>query len=378
MIELALRSVSKSFGAGIALRGLDLTVRPGELMALLGPSGCGKTTTLRLVSGLDRPSGGNILFDGVDVADRAVQRRNVGMVSQRFALFPHMSVERNISYGLRVRGLSRGEISRRVAEMVAAVQLDGLCQRFPSQLSGGQMQRVAIARTLVTNPGLLLLDEPLVSLDAQLRTDLRGFIRDLQRRAQVTTLLVTHDQVEAMEMADRIAVMFEGRVAQCDTPQTIFRQPASVEVARFVGAANILDGEVVAKDGRPAIRSGLGVIEAESIAAHRSGDHVSFMVRPESVGLTKAGSGAGDRLSGRIVSVSFHGQSVSYGVDVRGSLLRVDDLSRRVLAVGQPVDLAIDPDVVWVFPCLPKNGVQPNDRINPNPRNETLSPCLAE
>ena len=353
MTKLALQAVSKTFGTGKALQDLDLTVRPGELMAVLGPSGCGKTTTLRIVAGLDMPSSGRILFDAVDVSDRPAQVRNVGFVSQRYALFPHMSVERNISYGLRVRGVPKQDIARRVDEMVAAVQLDGLCQRFPAQLSGGQMQRVALARTLVTNPGLLLLDEPLASLDAQLRADLRGFIRALQQRSEVTTLLVTHDQAEAMEMADRIAVMFDGRVVQCGTPREIFSRPASVEVARFVGTANILHGEVLAREGGPAIRSGIGVIAAPSVDGHKCGDRVTFMLRPETVMLTEAGSGAGDHLAGHVIAASFHGQSVSYEIDVSGMRLRVDDLSRRVLKVGQPVELAIDPHSIWVFPRLP-------------------------
>lgn len=352
MIELAMQAVSKTFGAGMALQDLDLTVRPGELMAVLGPSGCGKTTTLRIISGLDTPSSGQILFDGVDVSDRPAQVRNVGFVSQRYALFPHMSVERNISYGLRVRGVPKQDIARRVDEMVAAMQLDGLCQRFPAQLSGGQMQRVALARTLIANPGLLLLDEPLASLDAQLRADLRGFIRGLQQRTEVTTLLVTHDQAEAMEMADRIAVMFDGRVVQCGTPREVFSQPANVEVARFVGAANILDGEVFARDGQPAIQSGLGVIATPSVGGHQCGDRVTFMLRPETVMLTEVGGGQTGQLAGRVLAASFHGQSVSYEIDVNGMRLRVDDLSRRVLTVGQPVELAIDPHSVWVFPRL--------------------------
>ncbi|MDO8358682.1 MAG: ABC transporter ATP-binding protein [Devosia sp.] len=352
MIELALQAVSKTFGAGQALQDLDLTVRPGELMAVLGPSGCGKTTTLRVISGLDTPNSGKILFDGVDVRDRPAQDRNVGLVSQRYALFPHMSVERNISYGLRVRGVPKRDIARRVDELVVAVQLEGLCQRFPAQLSGGQMQRVALARTLITNPGLLLLDEPLASLDAQMRADLRGFIRVLQQRTEITTLLVTHDQAEAMEMADRIAIMFDGRVVQCGTPREVFGQPASVEVARFVGAANILDGEVFVRDGQPAVRSGLGVIATPSVGGHQCGDRVTFMLRPETVMLTEAGSGQTDALVGRVLAASFHGQSVSYEIDVSGMRLRVDDLSRRVLTVGQPVELAIDPHSVWVFPRL--------------------------
>lgn len=376
MIELALQAVSKTFGTGKALQSLDLTVPPGELVAVLGPSGSGKTTTLRIVSGLDMPSGGRVLFDGVDVGNRPAQARNVGLVSQRYALFPHMSVEQNISYGLRVRGVPKRDVARRVEGMTAAMQLDGLCRRFPAQLSGGQMQRVALARTLITNPGLLLLDEPLASLDAQLRADLRGFIRALQQQTGVTTLLVTHDQAEAMEMADRIAIMFNGRIVQCDTPQTVFSRPATAEVAQFLGAANIIDGEVFAREGRPAIRSELGIIDAPIVANHRRGDLVRFMLRPESITLTDAGTTQANPLFGNVLAANFHGPSVTYVVAVGGARLRVDELSRRVLAVGQPVELTIDPHSLWLFPPPPAGeaplcaGLQPNRIQNPTLNDE--------
>lgn len=257
MTQVQLRSISKRFGGFTAIENIDLDIRSGELVALLGPSGCGKTTTLRMIAGLENPTTGEIHFDDRDVSDLRVQDRNVGMVFQRYALFPHMTVEKNIAFGLSVRGTPRSEISDRLDEIIDVVQLGPFRQRFPAQLSGGQMQRVAIARTLITKPSVLMMDEPLANLDTKLRGEMRRFIRTLQQRLGITTIFVTHDQVEAMELADRIAVIFNGHLAQFGPPEDLYRQPVSVDVADFMGASNIFPGTMTGTD---AVKTGFGTL----------------------------------------------------------------------------------------------------------------------
>lgn len=353
MTTLELRGVGKSFGSFVALKDCDLKVHSGELVALLGPSGCGKTTTLRMISGLEVPTHGEILFDGIDVAGRPVQQRNVGMVFQRYALFPHMSVERNVSFGLRVRGVNRSEIDRRVDEILSVVQLQEFRHRFPSQLSGGQMQRVAIARTLVTSPSVLMMDEPLANLDTKLRGEMRSFIRSLQQRLGITTIFVTHDQVEAMELSDRIAVMFGGRIAQYDTPHTVYHQPVSLEVARFVGAPNLFAATVVGGAGRPVLAAPFGRLQVSSLNGHSEGNRVDAMIRPEAVALTEDAAASGT-IPGTVLALDFFGQSITYTVDLGDNItIRVDEMSTRQLAVGQHVGARLPPDKIWVFPVSP-------------------------
>ena len=352
MTALQLRKVGKTFGSFVALKDFNLDVRSGELVALLGPSGCGKTTTLRMISGLEVPSSGRILFDGADVAGKTVQERNVGMVFQRYALFPHMTVERNVSFGLRVRGVDKAEIDRRVDDILSVVQLQDFRHRFPSQLSGGQMQRVAIARTLITNPSVLMMDEPLANLDTKLRGEMRSFIRALQQRLGITTIFVTHDQVEAMELSDRIAVMFGGRIAQYDTPHTIYHRPASLAVARFIGAPNLFEATVVGSEGHPALETPFGRIEVSSLNGHHAGARVDAMIRPEAVTLAE-GAGAPDTIPGTVTALDFFGQSITYAVDLGGPSIRVDEMSTRQVAVGQDVGVHLHPERIWVFPANP-------------------------
>ena len=240
-IAITAEGLAKSFGDTSAVAGLDLAVRPGELLALLGPSGSGKTTLLRLIAGLEAPTGGRILFDGEDTTHLPVQKRRVGFVFQHYALFRHLSVAENIAYGLRVRPRherpSKGEIRRRVADLLDLVQLPGMGGRRPPQLSGGQRQRVALARALAVEPRVLLLDEPFGALDAQVRRDLRRWLREVHERTGHTTLFVTHDQDEALELADRVAILHRGRIEQLGSPDEILDRPASAFVAGFVGEA---------------------------------------------------------------------------------------------------------------------------------------------
>lgn len=242
---MSVHGLTKAFGTTApTVDQVDLDVVPGDLVALLGPSGCGKTTTLKLIAGLLEPTSGDVRFDRVSVLGVPPERRSVAMVFQKPLLFPHMSVGDNVGFGLRMRGVGHAEVDRRVAEMLELVQLPGMQTRRSSQLSGGQEQRVALARALVIEPDLLLLDEPLSQLDANLRVEMRDLVRSIQRAVAVTTLFVTHDQEEAVVLADRIALMLEGRVRQYDQAEAFYRRPATLAVARFFGSANLFAGVV--------------------------------------------------------------------------------------------------------------------------------------
>jgi putative spermidine/putrescine transport system ATP-binding protein len=342
--QVQLKAVRKEFGSFVALEHIDLDIQSGELVALLGPSGCGKTTTLRMISGLDSPTRGEILFDGNDVSDVPVRDRNVGMVFQRYALFPHMSVEKNITFGLRVRDIPAAEISERLEEILEIVQLTAFRHRFPAQLSGGQMQRVAIARTLITKPSVLMMDEPLANLDTNLRGEMRRFIRALQQRFNITTIFVTHDQVEAMELSDRVAVLFDGRLEQFDTPDGIYHRPDKTSVAKFMGASNIVDG-VVADGG---LKTGLQIGGDGTFSA---GSKVKAMVRSEAIRLLKQPEeGAQNQLAGTIRTADFFGATVSYVVQVGDHELNVDEHSSERLEPGTPVYLQLPSNRIWLFP----------------------------
>ena len=347
MTQVRLNSVRKQFGNFVAIENLDLDICSGELVALLGPSGCGKTTTLRMISGLERPSNGAILFDGKDVSEQAVQDRNVGMVFQRFALFPHMSVEKNVAFGPSVRGESKAEIARRLDEILEVVQLTQFRTRFPAQLSGGQMQRVAVARTLITKPSILMMDEPLANLDTKLRVEMRRFIRDLQQQFGITTIFVTHDQVEAMELADRVAVIFDGQLAQYDTPERIYRYPRSLDVADFMGATNIYSGKLLSRNR---VRTALGDIDCPHQNDRSVGDAVQVLLRAEALDMNIGPfKSAGSGLRGRIMARDFFGASVTYRVACNEQEIDVTENARRMLDVGDDVQLEIAPEQVWLL-----------------------------
>ncbi|MGV8988810.1 MAG: ABC transporter ATP-binding protein [Cypionkella sp.] len=347
MTQVQLRAVRKQFGGFTAIENIDLEIRSGELVALLGPSGCGKTTTLRMIAGLEIPTSGAIFFDDRDVSEVRVQDRNVGMVFQRYALFPHMTVEKNIAFGLSVRGIPKPEIATRLDEIIDVVQLAPFRHRFPAQLSGGQMQRVAIARTLITKPSVLMMDEPLASLDTKLRGEMRRFIRTLQQRLGITTIFVTHDQVEAMELADRVAVIFDGHLAQFGRPEDLYRQPVSVEVADFMGASNIYpatltgDGEVV---------TSFGTLKVNHQPGMSSASQVHVMLRNEGIDIHPAeDSGGAHLIKGRIVTRDFCGPSVNYVVECGDARIIVNEQSRRLLDVGINVRLDIPAERIWIM-----------------------------
>ena len=340
---MRIAACGKTFGDGTrALEPVSLDIARGETMVLLGPSGCGKTTLLRMVAGLETPdAGGRIFFNDADVTDVPIERRNVGMVFQSYALFPNMNVAENIAYGLKIRGASAQERKVRVAELVALTGIEGLEHRRIDQLSGGQRQRVALARAVAVRPSVLLLDEPLTALDAALRERLRGELNRLLRTLGITAIYVTHDQAEAMALGDRIVVMRKGTIAQVGAPRDIYFAPAGRFVAEFVGAANILEG--VSGAGALKLRGGWLAIEKTSV----DGPALA-MVRPESIAMVAAGSAS---LTGEVTNVSFVGDrqrlSISGAAD---RPIMVDVPNTLMVKAGDRVGLSVDPSAIRLLP----------------------------
>ena len=320
---LALHGLAKSYGEGKpAVAGIDLAAARGEFLTLLGPSGCGKTTVLRMIAGLVPPSSGRIAIDGADITALPSHQRNMGLVFQNYALFPHLSVARNVAFGLEMRGAERAAIERRVAESLALVRLEGLRRRMPRELSGGQQQRVALARALVIEPSLLLLDEPLSNLDAKLREELRDEIRDIQRRLGITAIFVTHDQVEALTLSDRIAVMNEGRLEQLGTPTEIYERPASEFVAAFIGRTN----RIAATVGEHSLLMA-GALRFAAAATLPAGMAVTAMIRPHRIRLTDeiaAPDSTTNRLRAQVRKVVFAGDVVQCEIAADGVTFLVE------------------------------------------------------
>jgi ABC-type Fe3+/spermidine/putrescine transport system ATPase subunit len=351
-VRVAVRDVVKRFGTTTAVDGATLDVADGELFTLLGPSGCGKTTLLRLIAGFYQPDEGEIRFGDRRVDGLPPYARNIGMVFQNYALWPHMTVRGNITYGLRLRKLAAAEIERRLQHVLQQVNLLGLDGRYPGQLSGGQQQRVALARALVLNPDLLLLDEPLSNLDAKIRVQVRGEIRRLQQALGITTIYVTHDQEEALSLSDRVAVMREGRLQQVATPKALYERPANRFVADFVGTNNLIPG--VCKEhgaGGLLVETPLGMIHARSGAGIAPGARCVLAVRPENVALGRSGDNV---VGGRVAVAAYLGSTLRYDVETpAGLVLRVDVRDawhHQPLAVGQPVHLTFPASVALTLP----------------------------
>jgi len=348
---ISIQGVNVSYGRNHVLKDVSLEVAPGEFFAFLGPSGCGKTTLLRLIAGFVQADSGSVRVGGADITRLPPWKRDVGLVFQNYALWPHLSVRRNVAFGLEERRLPRAEIERRVDGALEIVGLSALGERKPSQLSGGQQQRVALARTLAVEPKVLLLDEPLSNLDAKLRVQVRRELRELQRRLGLTTIFVTHDQEEANTVCDRIAVMSEGVVQQVGTPMGLYTRPAKLFVAGFLGSANILDGEVAGHGAlrRFEIRGG-GSLPLPGDAPALPGAQLVF--RPQDVSLVEDAS-ADAVLQGRVVDREFLGASVRYGVRVGASEVTVDvpfragDTPRES---GAEVRLALRPQAALLLP----------------------------
>ena len=325
-VGVRIEQVNLSYGDNHVLRSIDLDIRPGELFAFLGPSGCGKTTLLRLIAGFNRADSGRVLVGGNDISALPPWKRDIGMVFQSYALWPHMTVARNVAFGLEEKRVPRAEIGPRVAAALELVGLTGLDQRRPAQLSGGQQQRVALARTIAVEPKLLLLDEPLSNLDAKLRVQVRRELRELQQRLGLTTIFVTHDQEEANTICDRIAVMNDGVIQQVGTPKQLYEQPANLFVANFLGTANILEGRI-AGDGASRVFEAPGDLRIPVPPDLKVPPLSKMVFRPQDATIMAAGEAARPgtaRVTGTVSYREFLGSSVRYGVRAGTADIAVD------------------------------------------------------
>ncbi|MBD8616599.1 ABC transporter ATP-binding protein [Pseudomonas putida] len=339
MAFLTLEGLVKNYGTFKAIDGLSLEVQHGEFVALLGPSGCGKTTTLQSIAGFVQPTQGRIVLDGRDITHVRPEDRGLGIVFQSYALFPHMTVAQNISFGLEMRGMARAERARRVAEALELVRLGGLGERYPKALSGGQRQRVAIARALAIRPNLLLLDEPMSNLDAKLREEMHIELRAIQRELGITTILVTHDQVEAMTMSDRIAVMQRGRIVQIDTPFEAYERPHSPFASAFLGKTNAFAGAVQLRNERCChvqVRDTLLHVPHEDRSL---GLDVNVYIRPEKIRLTEPGLG---RINGRISLRVFLGNLWLIAVDSHFGLVHMTQPNLGLVPPAEGSEVGLD------------------------------------
>lgn len=315
MAYLELKNVHKNFGNVKAVNDFTLDIDKGSLVSFLGPSGCGKTTTLRMIAGFEQPDEGSILLDKEDITRISPNQRDIGMVFQAYALFPNMTVRQNIAFGLKMKKTSKDEVEKRVDEVLDMVRLKGTAKRYPHQLSGGQQQRIALARALAVRPRVLLLDEPLSALDAEVRVALRGEIRRIQSDLAITTVYVTHDQEEALSISDQVVVMNNGIIQQVGTPQEIYRSPATRFVATFIGTANQFFGNVA---GEYKVQSNGLTITTRKLSDFSSGQKVVVLVRPEliTVSNTQPDTSSGNTVPGTVETITFHGAVTRLGVHV--------------------------------------------------------------
>ena len=357
-VPIALTGIGKSFEHGVkgrvhAVRDVNLTVVPGELLTLLGPSGCGKTTTLRMIAGFEQPTVGNIHIGDKNVTSLRANERNIGFVFQNYAIFPHLSVFENVGYGLRVQQKPEEEVKRAVAEVLELVGLAGYAQQHPHQLSGGEQQRVALARAIVFRPRILLFDEPLSNLDAKLRVQMRSEIQQLQKRLGITTVYVTHDQEEAMAISDRIAVMNSGSIAQIASAEDLYDRPTNEFVARFIGRTNLFDGKLRSVSASETVVEVLGQAIAAPSAPDglKAGDAVRVMIRPERIQLT---SDAVQGMKAKVLSRTFLGEKTEYHVTVGDQVIQA-----TLYGQGRQVGFAVGDSVAVVLPADGIHLMQP-------------------
>jgi len=358
---LVLDNINKTFtsrggvGEVKAVDGVSLSIQRGDLVTLLGPSGCGKTTTLRLIAGFEFPTSGRILLDGQAINDLPPHKRDMSMVFQSYAIFPHLNVFENIAYGLNVQRRPGAEIKQRVARVLELVELTGLENRAPNQLSGGQQQRVALARALIMEPKVLLMDEPLSNLDAKLREQMRTEIRRIQKRLGITSVYVTHDQVEAMTLSDQVVVMNQGKIEQIGPPTEIYRRPATRFVADFIGRANFVEATVRER------RDGLLVLDAlgaaltapAPVAPFRPGETATLVIRPEMIELVDDAARHPQSVAGIIRRAAYLGNVIEYDVEVAGQLLALverDPRRAEIYPEGQAVKVRFLEDCLYVLP----------------------------
>lgn len=354
---LRIENIHKTFGKFVALKDIYLDVYPGEFVCLLGPSGCGKTTLLRIISGLETQTQGRIFQDGQDVSHLPASTRDFGIVFQSYALFPNLTAQQNVAYGLQNQRLPRTQITTRVNELLDMVGLAGMGHKYPAQLSGGQQQRVALARALALSPGLLLLDEPLSALDAQVRVKLRSEIANLQRRLGITTVMVTHDQAEALAMADRIVVMNCGYIAQIGTPRTIYQNPSTPFVANFIGVMNFLNGTVEAEN----------IVRCGNIVLHTPhntvpiGQAVVIAIRPEDMRIVSdlpSDHDLPNRVEAEVISTEFLGAGYRLELTLSGNArqpITLEISANRARNMGidalETLSIQLPPDMIRVFPA---------------------------
>ena len=352
-VSVELREISKRFGQTLVVDGVTLQISRGEFFSLLGPSGCGKTTTLRIIAGFERPDSGDLFINGQRVTTAPPQERDVNLVFQHYALFPHLTVEQNVAFGLEMQRLPRALIRERVGKALELVRLSGLGSRLPHQLSGGQQQRVALARALVTEPSVLLLDEPLGALDLKLRQEMQLELKRLQRELKITFLYVTHDQEEALTMSDRLAVMHNGRVLQVGTPQEIYERPATRFVAGFIGESNFFEGRVVHAAGRQAVVQ-IGPFQTNvfSDPPLQINQRVTLALRPERIQLCFPPEGNG-MWTGLVEELLYAGKETRYRVRVSPEIiLTVTSSTANGITVGERVGLTWDPQSLRLIEVL--------------------------
>ncbi len=344
--EVIIRDAVKRYGDFTALNGVSVTIREGEFFTLLGPSGCGKTTLLRMIAGFNSIEGGDFYFGDRRINDVPAHKRDIGMVFQNYAIFPHLTVAENVAYGLKARKVAKAEIKRRVQEALELVQIADLADRKPSDLSGGQQQRVALARAFVVEPSVLLMDEPLSNLDAKLRVQMRTVIKKLQRRLGITTIYVTHDQEEALAVSDRIAVMKSGRIMQIGTPQQIYAHPENPFVAGFIGVSNFLDCTVSGAGDRAEVRVENGASVQMTLRRPFTGK-ATLSARPEQLFFTDEG------LPGKVLFSTFLGDFIEYEIELDdGRTLTVNEYTKDTASVhedGEAVHLSFDPQRVSLY-----------------------------